>query len=88
MSNVSDDPVEEDPDARTISVKDPITIWVRDQTGEETLYKMKRNTPMSKVFAAFAARKGVDKESLRFTIDCDRIKPHETPAMMELEGGA
>ena len=40
---------------------------------------------MSKVFAAYAQRKGVAITSLRFLIDGDRIDAAETPKSLELE---
>ena len=40
---------------------------------------------MSKVFSAYAQRKGVAITSLRFLIDGDRIDAAETPKSLELE---
>ena len=40
---------------------------------------------MSKVFNAYAQRKGVSMASLRFLIDGDRIDAAETPKSLELE---
>jgi len=64
---------------------EPITIRVKDQTGEETMFKIKKSTKMSKVFNAYAGRKGVEPASLRFLLDGERIGPDETPKMLELE---
>ena len=64
---------------------EPITIRVKDQTGEETMFKIKKSTRMSKVFAAYAQRKGVDLGSLRFLLDGERIGDDQTPKMLELE---
>ncbi|KAL7529152.1 hypothetical protein ACHAXR_004106 [Thalassiosira sp. AJA248-18] len=64
---------------------EPITIRVKDQTGEETMFKIKKSTKMSKVFNAYAQRKGVESASLRFLLDGERIGPDETPKMLELE---
>jgi len=66
-------------------VNEPITIRVKDQTGEETMFKIKKSTKMSKVFSAYAQRKGVEPASLRFLLDGERIGPDETPKMLELE---
>ncbi|KAL9185563.1 hypothetical protein ACHAXT_003340 [Thalassiosira profunda] len=63
----------------------PITVRVKDQTGEETMFKIKKSTKMSKVFTAYAQRKGVEAASLRFLLDGERIGPDETPKMLELE---
>ena len=62
-----------------------ITIRVKDQSGDETFFKVKKTTKMSKVFGAYAQRKGVPKTSLRFLIDGERIDENETPKSLELE---
>mmetsp|Transcript_31401 Transcript_31401/g.70336 ORF Transcript_31401/g.70336 Transcript_31401/m.70336 type:complete len:181 (+) Transcript_31401:80-622(+) len=64
---------------------EPITIRVKDQTGEETMFKVKKTTKMQKIFGAYAQRKGVDPSSLRFLLDGDRIQGDQTPKMLELE---
>jgi len=64
---------------------EPITIRVRDQTGEETFFKIKKTTKMSKVFNTYAQRKGVQVNSLRFLLDGDRIQNDDTPAKLELD---
>merc|ERR1712151_490105 len=64
---------------------EPITIRVRDQTGEETFFKIKKTTKMSKVFETYAQRKGVQSASLRFLLDGERIDPTSTPKMLELD---
>jgi small ubiquitin-related modifier len=55
------------------------------QTGEETFFKIKRTTKMSKVFETYASRKGVQVASLRFLLDGERIQPDQTPKMLELD---
>ena len=40
---------------------------------------------MSKVFGAYATRRGVQEGSLRFMLDGERIDPDQTPKMLELE---
>ena len=64
---------------------DTITVRVKDQGGDETFFKVKKTTKMSKVFGAYAQRKGVAITSLRFLIDGDRIDGAETPNSLELE---
>mmetsp|Transcript_23505 Transcript_23505/g.52090 ORF Transcript_23505/g.52090 Transcript_23505/m.52090 type:complete len:108 (-) Transcript_23505:311-634(-) len=64
---------------------EPITIRVRDQTGEETYFKIKKTTKMSKVFATYAQRKGVEASSLRFLLDGERISEDSTPRSLELD---
>jgi small ubiquitin-related modifier len=55
------------------------------QSGEETFFKVKKTTKMSKIFNAYASRKGVDPASLRFLLDGDNVDPNQTPKMLELE---
>lgn len=64
---------------------DTITIRVRDQTGEETFFKIKRTTKMAKVFETYAQRKGVQSTSLRFLLDGERIESTATPKTLELD---
>ncbi|KAL3797672.1 hypothetical protein HJC23_013504 [Cyclotella cryptica] len=64
---------------------EPITIRVRDQTGEETFFKIKKSTKMSKVFETYATRKGVQSASLRFLLDGERIPADATPKTLELD---
>ena len=35
-------------------------LYTEDQNGEETMFKIKKTTKMKKVFATYAARKGVE----------------------------
>lgn len=75
-------PGKEDPDAASDGT---ITIRVRDQTGEETFFKVKKSTRMEKVFNTYATRKGVPAGSLRFLIDGERINPNQSPEELDLE---
>lgn len=62
-----------------------ITIRVRDQTGEEMFFKVKKTTKMSKIFDAYASRRGLTSGSLRFMLDGERVTPDQNPKMLELE---
>jgi hypothetical protein len=50
--------------------KQIIMIRVKDQTGEETMFKMYNSTKMSKVFRAYEKNKVVEKASLCFLTTC------------------
>lgn len=65
----------------------PITLKVKDQSGEEMMFKVKKGTKMSKIFGAYAQRKGVDMANLRFTLDGARVQGEDTPKMLEMEDG-
>jgi ubiquitin len=66
-------------------LNEPITIRVKHETGEETMFKINKWTKMSKVFSAHAQRKGVEQASLRFLLHGERISETDTPKMLGLE---
>ncbi|PCH34854.1 ubiquitin-like protein [Wolfiporia cocos MD-104 SS10] len=68
----------EDPNA-------PINIKVTTQTGEEVFFKIKRNTKLSKLQGAYAAKVGKDVSSIRFLYDGNRINDDDTPASLDME---
>src|SRR6185312_16445681 len=63
----------------------PITLKVRDQTGEEMFFKVKKGTLLNKIFEAYAQRRGVSAQTLRFMLDEKRLKGTDTPKMLEME---
>jgi small ubiquitin-related modifier len=65
--------------------QETIAIRIKDQSGEETYFKVKRSTKFCKIFNAYASRKGVDVNSLRFLSDGDLVKHYLTPLLLELE---
>lgn len=40
---------------------------------------------MSKIFEAYAQRRGIESKSLRFMLDGERVTADMTPKMLELE---
>jgi small ubiquitin-related modifier len=62
-----------------------IQLRVRDQHGEEMFFKVKKETKMTKIMEAYAQRKGIQANSLRFTMDGERINGTDTPKMLEME---
>jgi len=62
-----------------------ITLRVRDQTGDEMFFKVKKETKMQKIFDAYAQRRGIGAGSLRFMLDGEKIGAESTPKMLELE---
>ena len=63
----------------------PFTIRIKDQNGEETMFKVKRTTKLEKVFNAYAWRKGVHVNELRFFLDGQPVNFDDTPEIVELE---
>ena len=69
-----------------VAVKDTtLTIRVKDQSGDETFFKVKKSTKMANIFRAYAQRKGVEYHVLYFLLDGTRIDGEETPSSLELE---
>ena len=64
------------------------TLTMRDQSGEEMFFKVKKGTAMKKIMQAFADRKGVSLEVLRFTIDGTRVNAEDTPKTLKFQDGA
>lgn len=58
---------------------------LHNQAGEETFFKIKKTTKMSKVFETYASKRGIQAGSLRFLLDGERIEPDHTPKQLELE---
>ena len=53
--------------------------------GDEMFFKVKKATRMQKIMDAFAQRKGIAPNSLRFMLDGQRVEGDNTPKMLELE---
>ena len=65
--------------------KQIIMIRVKDQTGEETIFKMYNSTKMSKVFRGYEKNKVVvEKASLCFLFKGKIILEMDTPKMLKL----
>ena len=56
----------------------PITLKIRESDGNEILFKVKRSTPMSKVFAAFCTKKSAAANSYKFLVDGERLNDGDT----------
>jgi small ubiquitin-related modifier len=64
--------------------KQIIMTRVKDQTGDETMFKMYNSTKMSKVFRAYEKNKVVEKASLCFLFKGKIILEMDTPKMLKL----
>lgn len=65
--------------------EDAITLRVKENSGEETLFKVKKTTLMGKIFDAYSKRKSVPISALRFMLDGERIQADATPESLDLE---
>ncbi|EIM84749.1 small ubiquitin-like modifier [Stereum hirsutum FP-91666 SS1] len=63
----------------------PINVKVISATGEEVFFKIKRNTKLSKLQGAYAAKVGKDVTSIRFLYDGTRINDDDTPTSLDME---
>jgi len=63
----------------------PLTLKVRDQSGDEMFFKVKMSTHLSKIFEAYANRRGLSLATLRFMIEGKRLTGEDTPKLLELE---
>jgi hypothetical protein len=54
----------------------------RVQHGEQTFFRVKKTTPLSKLFEAYSARKGVGRDKLRFMLDGAKISDDQTAAQV------
>ncbi|KAG6371811.1 ubiquitin-like protein [Boletus reticuloceps] len=63
----------------------PINVKVVSSTGDEVFFKIKRNTKLSKLQGAYAAKVGKDVSSIRFLYDGNRINEDDTPSSLEME---
>jgi len=63
----------------------PINVKVVTATSEEVFFKIKRNTRLSKLQGAYAAKVGKDVGAIRFLYDGSRIQDDDTPASLGME---
>ncbi|KAL0228106.1 hypothetical protein RCL1_004249 [Eukaryota sp. TZLM3-RCL] len=62
-----------------------IRLKVRGQDMKETVFRIKRNTPLRKLMDTFCRRAGHNDQSLRFLVDGERIQPQQTAIDLGLE---
>ncbi|TVY29388.1 Small ubiquitin-related modifier [Lachnellula hyalina] len=73
-------PVQEKPEK-----PEALNIKVRDQDGNEMVFRIKGHTRMQKVIDAYCKAGGIDPHSRRFTIEGHRIQNQDTPTSLEME---
>ncbi|TVY49049.1 Small ubiquitin-related modifier [Lachnellula occidentalis] len=77
-------PVPEKPEA-FVNKPEALNIKVRDQDGNEMIFKIKGHTRMQKVIDAYCKSNSIDPLSRRFTIEGHRIQKDDTPDSLEME---
>ena len=64
------------------------TVQIKIQSsGGELTFKVKKSTPFSKIFKAFADKNGVPTGTHKFTFDGQTIKDSDTPESLQVEDG-
>lgn len=62
-----------------------LNVKVKDSDGNEVQFKIKRNTPLSKLMNAYAARLGVGVDTYKFMFDGHRLQKDDTPDSLDME---
>jgi len=62
-----------------------ITIRLRDEAGEETLFEIKSSSSMRNMYKVYSKRKGVKPENLKFLLDGEWVDPMNTPLELEMK---
>lgn len=62
-----------------------IIIIIKDQIGEQTMFKSKISTHVLKIKYAYCKRKGVDTKSMRFMLDGEDLEDNKPLSYYELE---
>lgn len=64
-----------------------INLKVTGQDGSVVHFKIKKNTALRKLMAAYCDRTGIKMESTRFRFDGQPINETDTPSALEMEEG-
>jgi small ubiquitin-related modifier len=67
--------------------EDQISIRVMGQDGSEVFFKLKKTTPLQKMFTAYAERLAQPPGTLRFLYDGNRLRGEQTPKELDMEDG-
>lgn len=65
----------------------PLTIKVVAQDGAERFFKLKPTTPLSKLMNSWCQASSIQRDSVRFLFDGQRVNDAHTPAELEMENG-
>ncbi|XP_064291777.1 small ubiquitin-related modifier 3-like [Passer domesticus] len=64
---------------------EPIDLKVVGPDGSVVQFRMKRQTPLSKLMEAYCSRQGLSMRHIMFLFDGQPIKEADTPAQLEME---
>lgn len=63
---------------------EPMAINVKDNNGNEILFKVRPQTKFKKLFTAYCERQGKNYDACRFVYDGTRLLDSETPAEVSI----
>mmetsp|Transcript_15301 Transcript_15301/g.42795 ORF Transcript_15301/g.42795 Transcript_15301/m.42795 type:complete len:89 (+) Transcript_15301:134-400(+) len=64
-----------------------LNISVKSQDGDQVQFKVKTSTKFEKIFVAYCSKKSMDRGSIRFLFDGERLPPEATPESVGMEDG-
>jgi len=69
------------------NVAQQLSLKVKDQEGGEVTFKVKPSTRFEKILEAYCKKKAVDKTTVRFLFDGQRLTDLQTPEEIGMEEG-
>mmetsp|Transcript_32443 Transcript_32443/g.44559 ORF Transcript_32443/g.44559 Transcript_32443/m.44559 type:complete len:94 (-) Transcript_32443:108-389(-) len=66
---------------------DHVSLIVVSQDGAEVHFKIRRNTPLQKLFHSFCQRQGIQETQIKFLYDGRRLRGEQTPSSLGMEDG-
>jgi small ubiquitin-related modifier len=70
--------------AAMVATQEHINLRVHDANGQETFFKIKKTTPLLKLFTAYATRIGQPTNAFRFLYDGLRLADTDTPLSRDM----
>mmetsp|Transcript_28137 Transcript_28137/g.75966 ORF Transcript_28137/g.75966 Transcript_28137/m.75966 type:complete len:98 (+) Transcript_28137:86-379(+) len=64
-----------------------LTVVIKEASGAEVQFKVKSTTKFQKIFRTYCEKKALNRDSVRFNFDGERINENQTPADLEMEDG-
>ena len=77
----------EEQQQRDVKPGDHLAVQLRDQHGDLMHFKVKKTTKLSKIFDAYAGRKGQTAAAMRFIAHGANLHPNATVAESDIEEG-
>ncbi|KUJ13917.1 ubiquitin-like protein [Mollisia scopiformis] len=75
------------PEETPTTPKQVMSIKIKDQSENETFFRIKPSTNFNKVFKAYAEKRSIELRSIRFLFHGVRVQDFETPEKLEMGEG-